>query len=111
MTSSGGIVTGGERRLGLHADEILALQPPGARGTVLDLLRISLARFGVIEENPSIILSGPPELPPQFVCLSARAIQRGHRLPLLGRYGGLNRNTGNKWTLPSGEISLFVHKE
>lgn len=63
--------------------EILALQRPAACGAVLDLLGISLARLGVIEENPLVMPFGVPELSPQFVRLSARAIQRGHQLTSL----------------------------
>jgi hypothetical protein len=54
--------------------QMLALKPPTARWTVLDLLSIGFARFFVIEEDPLVAPFGPPELPPQFVCLPARAI-------------------------------------
>jgi hypothetical protein len=70
---------GEQRRLILHP-EILALQRPAAGRAVLYLLGISLARLYIIEEDPSVMPFGPPELSPQFVCLSARAIQRGHQL-------------------------------
>ena len=70
----------GERQGPDLVSEILALQMPAARGAVLDLLSISLARLYIIEENPSVVPFGPPQLSPQFVCLSARAIQLGHRL-------------------------------
>ena len=53
---------------------MLALKPPATRGTVLDLLSIGFARFLVIEEDPLVAPFGPPELSPQFVCLSARTI-------------------------------------
>jgi hypothetical protein len=61
---------------------MLALQPPTTRGTVLDLLSIGFARFLVIEEDPLVAPFGPPELSPQFVCLPARTIERGHQLSL-----------------------------
>jgi hypothetical protein len=73
----------GERQGQDLVSEILALQLPAARGAVLDLFGISLARFYIIEENPSVMPFGPPELSPQFVCFSARAIQLGHRLTSL----------------------------
>lgn len=60
--------------VGESGKQILALEPPATRRTVLDLLSISFARFLVIEEDPLVAPFGPPELSPQFVCLSARAI-------------------------------------
>src|SRR5215203_7500963 len=63
----------------LSGKQLLALEPPAARGAVLDLLGIGFARLFVIEEDPSVAPFGPPELSPQFVRLPARAIQRGHR--------------------------------
>jgi hypothetical protein len=53
---------------------MLALKPSTTRGTVLDLLGIGFARFFVIEEDPLVAPFGPPELSPQFVCLSTRTI-------------------------------------
>jgi hypothetical protein len=60
--------------LGESGKQILALKPPATRRAVLDLLGISFARFLVIEEDPLVAPFGPPELSPQFVCLSARTI-------------------------------------
>ena len=71
-----------QRRPILHP-EILALQRPAAGGAVLYLLGISLARLYIVEEDPSVMPFDLPELCPQFVCPSARAIQRGHRLTSL----------------------------
>jgi hypothetical protein len=70
----------GERRRPILRPEILALQRPAAGGAVLYLLGISLASLGVVKEDPSVMPFGVPELCPQFVRPSARAIQRGHRL-------------------------------
>jgi hypothetical protein len=41
---------------------------------------------------------GPPELCPQFVCLPARTIQRGHRFLLVSAswVRGFYRNTNHK---------------
>src|SRR5215203_4181223 len=58
----------------LSGKQLLALEPPAARGAVLDLLGIGFARLFVIEEDPSVAPFGPPELSPQFVRLHARAI-------------------------------------
>jgi hypothetical protein len=54
--------------------EILALEPPTARGTILHLLGVSLASLEVIEEHPSVPVFHPPELSPEFVPLRARTI-------------------------------------
>jgi hypothetical protein len=81
----------GEQRRPILHPEILALQRPAACRAVLYLLGISLARLYIIEEDPSVMPFGVPELCPQFVCLSARAIQRGHQLTssiVHCRYGG-----------------------
>src|SRR5215212_3170114 len=70
----------GEQRKPVLRPEVLALQRLAARGAVLYLLGISLARLYIIEEDPSIMPLGVPELRPQSVRPSARAIQRGHQL-------------------------------
>ena len=70
----------GEQRRPILHSEILVLQRPAASGAVLYLLGIRLARLYIIEEDPSVMPFGVPELSPQFVRPSARAIQRGHRL-------------------------------
>ena len=55
-------------------EQILALKPPTARRTVVDLLSIGFARLFIIEENPSVAPFSPPKLSPQFVFLPARTI-------------------------------------
>ncbi len=77
---------------------MLALQPPTARRAVLDLLGIGFAPLSMIEEDPLVATFGPPELCPQFVCLPARTIQRGHRFLLVSAswVRGFYRNTNHK---------------
>jgi hypothetical protein len=70
----------GERRTLILRPEILALKRPAAGGAVLYLLCISFARLYIVEEDPSVMPLGVPELRPQFVRLAARAIQRCHLL-------------------------------
>jgi hypothetical protein len=57
-----------------YRPETLAFQRPTARGTVGDLFGVGLTAFAVIEEYPLISPFNPPELPPEFVPLLARAI-------------------------------------
>jgi hypothetical protein len=54
--------------------KILAFESPTARGTVIDLLGVSLARFEIIEEHPLVLPFHPPELSPKLVCFAARTI-------------------------------------
>ena len=77
---------------------MLALKVPATRRAVLDLLGIGFAPLFIIEEDPSVAPFGPPELSPQFVCLPARAIQRGHRFLLVSAswVGGPYRSTNHK---------------
>ncbi len=70
----------GQRRTPILRPEVLALQRTAAGGAVLYLLGISLARFYIVEEDPSVMPLGVPELRPQFVRLAARAIKRCPRL-------------------------------
>src|SRR5215212_7729275 len=70
----------GEQRKPVLYPEILALQRPAAGGAVLYLFGVRLARFYIVEEDPSVMPLGVPELRPHFVRLAARAIKRCHRL-------------------------------
>jgi hypothetical protein len=53
----------GERSTPILRPEVLALQRPAAGGAVLYLLGISLARLYIVEEDPSVMPLGVPELP------------------------------------------------
>lgn len=60
-------------------NKILSLEPPTTRGAALHPLGVGLARFEVIEEDPSVLALHPPELSPEPVPPGARTIQLGHR--------------------------------
>ena len=62
--------------------KILALKLPTARRAALYLFSVSLTSFDVVEEDPLVLTSDPPELPPEFVPPRAQTIELGHRLPL-----------------------------
>ena len=59
-------------------DEVLALETLAARGAFCQLLGVGFAPIQIIEKHPLVRPSDPPYLPPDFVLLLTRAIQRGH---------------------------------
>jgi hypothetical protein len=60
--------------------EVLALEFPSALRTVRELLPVGVARFEIIEENPQVTASDPPELPLQIMTLPAWATHHDHPL-------------------------------
>ena len=54
--------------------EVLALKVLAACPTTCDPLCIGFARFPIIEEDPIVLFSGPPEFSPDLGLLLARTI-------------------------------------
>ena len=59
-------------RLVRYRLEVLALEPPAARGAVCELLCVGFAPILIVEKYPPVFPSDPPELPPDLVLLLAR---------------------------------------
>ena len=54
--------------------EVLALQPLAACGAARDPPCVGIARFPIIEKDPVVLFSGPPEFSPDLGLLLARTI-------------------------------------
>ncbi len=57
-----------------YRPEVLALELLAARGAVCDPLRVGFARFPIVEKDPIVPSSDPPELSPDLGLLLARTI-------------------------------------
>ena len=55
----------------LYRPKSMAFELPATLWTVRQCFGVSLARFEVVEEHPSVLPSSPPQLPPQLVTLFA----------------------------------------